>query len=67
MIMQSLKFDNKKTGWVSLPGGTRKVVAHFNDGNKETYDLVDFLILKKRTKDKIVSIDIYKEGETIKD
>lgn len=64
--MQSIKFDNKVTGWVSLPGGTRKVVAHFNDGNKETYDLVDFLTLKKRTMDKIVSIDVYQEGEAIK-
>lgn len=64
--METIKIDNTKTGWVSLPGDTHKVVAHFNDGSKETYKLFEFLTLKKKTKDKIVSIDCCKEGETIK-
>lgn len=64
--MKTIEIDNKKTGWVSLPGDTHKVVAHLNDGAEETYELFEFLTLKKKTKDKIVSIDCYKEGETIK-
>ena len=63
--MQTIKFDSKKTEWVVLPGGTRQVVAHFDDGHKETFDLVDFLVLKKGIKDKIVSIDCYEEGEKV--
>lgn len=58
--MQTIEFDNKKTGWVSLPSDTKNVLAHFSDGSKETYSLINFVTLKKRTKDKIVSIECIK-------
>lgn len=65
--MQTIKIDSKKTGWVSLPGDTHSVVAHFEDNHKEKYSLVDFLVLKPKVKNMIVKIDCYKKGEIIKD
>jgi hypothetical protein len=53
-----------ETGWQSIPGGTRTIVAHYEDGHKQTFDLVDFLVL--RNKRKIIQIDCYQENEEIK-
>ena len=61
--MTSYKVDFKKTGWQEIPTGTRTIVAHYEDGHKQTFDLVDFLVL--RNKRKIVQIDCYKEDEEI--
>lgn len=62
--MTSYKVNMNETGWQSIPGGTRTIVAHYEDGHKQTFDLVDFLVL--RNKRKIIQIDCYQENEEIK-
>ena len=64
--MKTIKFNPKETGWVSIDGDVKTIVAHFNDGHKETMSLLDFVAINKRKKNKIVQIDCYKEGEEIK-
>lgn len=64
--MKTIKFNPNETEWVSVGGDVATVVAHFNDGHKETMSLLDFVTINKRKKNKIVQIDCYKEGEEIK-
>ena len=62
--MVSCEFDDSKTGWLEIPGGTKTIVAHHKDGHKDTMSLVDFVCLGRRAKKTIVRIDCYQEGET---
>ena len=64
--MKSIKFNPKETGWVSIDGDVATVVAHFNNGEKETMNIVDFVTMNRRKYNKILQIDCYKEGEEIK-
>ena len=64
--MKTIKINPKETGWISIPGDTKTIVAHFNDGHKETFHTFHFATIGKRKKNKIVQIDCYKEGEEIK-
>lgn len=64
--MKTIKFNPKETGWIRIDGGVKTIVAHFNDGHKETMSLLDFVTINKRKKNKMVQIDCYKEGEEIK-
>ena len=59
--MQTFKLTHE-TGWQAIPGDTKTIVVHFDDGHKETVDLVGFLMMKKN---KVNKIDCYKAGETI--
>lgn len=63
--MKSVKIDPNETGWVSIDANVKTVVAHFKDGNKETYGLFDFLTLKSRIKKNIVQVDCYTENEKV--
>lgn len=62
--MITIKTNPDKTGWTRIDGDTKTIVAHFKDGHKETFSLVDFLIATKAHKH-VVQIDCYKEGEDI--
>ena len=64
--MKSVKMNPDKTGWATFPGDTKTIVAHFKDGHKETFTLVDFLMAHK-TRKQVIQIDCYKEGEEIKE
>lgn len=64
--MKTIKINPDETGWVGIEGGTETIVAHFKDGHKETFTLVDFLMAHKVRK-QVVQIDCYKEGEEIKE
>ena len=61
--MISIKIDNTKTGWTKIPGATKKVIVHFNDGHKKTMDLLDFITLGKRDAKKVIQIDCYTESD----
>lgn len=61
--MISIKIDNAKTGWTKIPGTTKKVIVHFNDGNKKEMDLLDFITLGKRDAKKVIQIDCYTESD----
>lgn len=61
--MESYKVNNKETGWLRISGDTRTIVAHFKDGHTEKFSLPDFLVMGKRTLNKVIQIDCYKEGE----
>lgn len=63
--MKTIKFNPKETGWISIDGDVITIVAHFNDGHKETISFLDFVTISKRKYNKIVQIDCYKEGEEI--
>lgn len=65
--MNTYEFNNKETGWVTIPRGTKTVVAHFKDGHKETMELCQFLVLGVRKKNQITRIDCYSEGEKIQE
>ena len=64
--MKTIKINPKETGWLSIPCDIKTIVAHFNDGHKETTPLLALVTINKRKKNKIVQIDCYKEGEEIK-
>lgn len=64
--MKTIKFNPKETGWITIDGDVKTIVAHFNDSHKETMSIFDFATMGKRKKNKIVQIDCYKEGEEIK-
>ena len=64
--MKTIKFYPKETGWIRIDGSVKTIVAHFNDGHKETMSPLDFVTINKRKKNKIVQIDCYKEYEEIK-
>ena len=61
--MKTIKINPDETGWVKIDGSVRTIVAHFKDGHKETFSLVDFLTFKHRKL--VVQIDCYEEGEEI--
>ena len=70
--MRTIKINPDETGWIKIDGSVKTVVAHFKDGHKETFSLVDFLIFKQKNHvvqphDKVivVQIDCYEEGEEI--
>lgn len=63
--MITIKIDPDKTGWVKIDGTVRTIVAHFKDGHKETFSLVDYLTYRR--KNDVVKIDCYGEGEEIKE
>ena len=63
--MITIKIDPDKTGWVKIDSTVRTIVAHFKDGHKETFSLVDYLT--DRQKNDVVKIDCYGEGEEIKE
>ena len=64
--METIKLNPKETGWIFIKSDVKTIVAHFNDGHKETMPLLDFVTINKRKKNKIVQIDCYKEDEEIK-
>lgn len=64
--MKTIKFNPKETGWVRIDGDVKTIVAHFNNGEKETMNIIDFVIMDRSWYNKIVQIDCYKEGEEIK-
>ncbi len=63
--MKSYKIDPQQTGWQSVPGGTKVVVAHFKDGHKENMELFEFLTCGRRKLKNIIQIACYTEGEEI--
>lgn len=63
--MKTIKTNFKETGWLTIDGDVKWIVAHFADGHKETLSVVSFLTLGKRKQDKLVQIDCYNEGEEI--
>lgn len=63
--MKTIKFNPKETGWLSIDGDVATIVAHFENGEKETMNFVGFATMNKRKFNKIVQIDCYKEGEEI--
>ena len=65
IYMKTIKINPDETGWVKIDGSVRTIVAHFKDGHKETFSLVDFLTFKRRNL--VVQIDCYEEGEKIKE
>lgn len=64
--MKSIKIDTNKTGWTHIEGDVKNIVAHFNDGHKEKMTVLDFLMSAHKRKN-IIQIDLYSEGEEIKD
>ena len=64
--MKSIKIDPNKTGWTNIEGNIKNIVAHFNDGHKEKMTVLDFLMATHKRK-KIIQIDLYAEGEEIKE
>ena len=63
--MKTIKVNPNETGWLRIDGDVKTIVAHFKDGHKETFSLVQFLVAKKAHKN-VIQIDCYKEGEEIK-
>lgn len=64
--METIKFNPKETGWIPIGGDVVTIVAHFNNGKKETMSIIDFIFMIRRKYNKIVQIDCYKDGEEIK-
>lgn len=64
--MKTIKFNPKETCWIPVDGDVATIVAYFNNGEKETMNIVDFVTMNRRKYNKIVQIDCYKEGEEIK-
>ena len=64
--MESHKIDNTKTGWDTIPGNTKVIVAHYKDGHTEHLEVWQFIAMGRK-RDKIVQIDCYGPDEEIKD
>ena len=64
--MKSIKIDPNKTDWTRIDGNTEIIVAHFDDGHKERMIVPDFLMSARKRKH-IVQIDLYTEGEEVKE
>lgn len=47
--MKTIKINPKETGWTRIDGNTKTIVAHFDDGHKETMSLIDYMIRRQRT------------------
>lgn len=63
--MKYIEFDNRATGWVSTPGYVKTLRVVFNNGEKIDMSSVDFVLMPKRLKDKVVKIgyeEIPKKG-----
>ena len=66
--MKSVKVNPDKTRWTTFPGDTKTIIAHFKDGHKEKFTLVEFLLLvAKKAYKNVIQLDFYKEGEEIKE
>ena len=63
--MKTIKFNPKETGWIPIDGDVATIVSHFNNGEKETMNIIDFVTMNRKKYNKIVQIDCYKEGEEI--
>ena len=63
--MKTIKLNPKETGWTPIDGDIATVVVYFNNGEKETMSIIDFVTMNRRKYNKIVQIDCYKEGEEI--
>lgn len=63
--MTTYKLTNE-TGWQTIPGDTKVIVAHFNDGHTEQMEVWQFIALGRK-RSKIQKIDCYTAGETIKE
>lgn len=55
-----------ETGWQTIPGDTKLIVAHFEDGHTEKMEVWKFLTIGRKI-DKIQKIDCYSAGEKIKE
>ena len=64
--MKTIKINPKETGWTRIDGNTNTIVAHFDDGHKETMSLVDYITAVSKSQH-VVQIDCYTEGEEIKE
>ena len=63
--MKTIKFNPKENGWLRIDGDVETIVAHFENGGKETMNFMGFATMNKRKFNKIVQIGCYKEGEEI--
>ena len=45
--MKTIKINPKETGWVSIPCDIKTIVAHFNDGHKETMPLLALVTIAR--------------------
>lgn len=62
--MKSYKFNDTQTGFVSIPGDTEIIVAHYEDGHEETIDVFSFVMDRKK-RHQCIMIDCYRKGEKI--
>ena len=63
--MKTYQIDPNKTEWLRLDGQVSVIVAHFKDGHKEKFSLIDFVTLTRRRQRQITRIDCYNKGEKI--
>ena len=64
--MKTIKINPKKTGWTRIDGNIKTIVAHFDDGHKETMSLIDYMTAARK-RQHVVQIDCYADGEEIKE
>ncbi len=64
--MTTYKLDHKGDGWISIPGNTKIIVAHFKDGHTEKLEPWQFAAMGRK-RSKVERIDCYTAGETIKE
>jgi hypothetical protein len=62
--MKTIKINPKETGWTRIDGNTKTIVAHFDDGRKETMSLIDYITAVCQSQH-VVQIDCYTEGEEV--
>lgn len=55
---KSYKIDPNKTGWLKIDGNVTTMVAHFDDGHRETMSPVEYLTSVDKRKH-IIQIDFY--------
>ena len=59
--MKTIKFNPKETGWVSIDGDVATVVAHFNNGEKETMNITMIVIVMIQIKEILQIKEFVKE------
>jgi hypothetical protein len=64
--MKTIKINPNETGWTSIDGNTKTIVAYFDDGHKETMSLIDYMTAARK-RQHVVQIDCYTDGEKIKE
>ena len=64
--MITIKINPNETGWTRIDGNTKTIVAHFDDGHKETMSLIDYITAARKSQH-VVQIDCYTDGEEIKE